>query len=151
MKIIISYYKYIYFQPLFFLFCSLILFLSEHQNKNMTQTETYLNELSLPILDAFKPIFDSIEKFYAVNYLIIKNERILSQEKPELWEEKIKTVQWFKDKIEHHLNAHNLNGKDIIADIASDYFEDYVHYKDQDFGMTNEEFISYIKQIQGLS
>lgn len=59
--------------------------MSEHQNKNMTQTETYLNELSLPILDAFKPIFDSIEKFYAVNYLIIKNEHILSQEKPELW------------------------------------------------------------------
>lgn len=117
----------------------------------MTQTETYLNELSSPILEAFKPVFENIEKFYAVCYLIIKNEHVLSQEKPELWEEKIKTVQWFKDKIERKLNENNLNGKDIIADIASDYFEDYVHYKERDFGMNNEKFISYIKQIQGLS
>ena len=110
----------------------------------MTQTEIYLNDLQSPILETFKPIFKSIEKFYATCYLIIK------QEQPELWEEKIKTVQWFKDKIERKLNDNNLNGKDIVADIASDYFEDYVHYKERDFKMTNEEFISYIKQIQSL-
>ena len=105
----------------------------------MTQTEIYLNDLQSPILETFKPIFK-----------IIKNEHVLSQEQPELWEEKIKTVQWFKDKIERKLNDNNLNGKDIVADIASDYFEDYVHYKERDFKMTNEEFISYIKQIQSL-
>ena len=116
----------------------------------MTQSEIYLNDLQSPILETFKPIFKSIEKFYATCYLIIKNEHVLSQEQPELWEEKIKTVQWFKDKIERKLNDNNLNGKDIVADIASDYFEDYVHYKERDFKMTNEEFISYIKQIQSL-
>ena len=107
----------------------------------MTQTEIYLNDLQSPILETFKPIFKSIEKFYATCYLIIKNEHVLSQEQPELW---------FKDKIERKLNDNNLNGKDIVADIASDYFEDYVHYKERDFKMTNEEFISYIKQIQSL-
>lgn len=116
----------------------------------MTKTETYLNEIQSSILETFDPIFDNIERFYTVCYLIIKNEHILSQEHPDLWEEKIKTVQWFKDKIERKLNEKGLNGKDIIADIASDYFEDYVQYKEREFDITNEEFISYIKQIQNL-
>lgn len=50
----------------------------------MTQTEIYLNDLQSPILETFKPIFKSIEKFYATCYLIIKNEHVLSQEQPEL-------------------------------------------------------------------
>ena len=31
--------------------------------------------------------------------------------------------------------------------IASAYLEDVVNYREQDFGMTNEEFISIIKRI----
>ena len=30
---------------------------------------------------------------------------------------------------------------------ASDYLEDFVNYREQSFGMTNEEFISIIKRI----
>jgi len=40
-----------------------------------------------------------------------------------------------------------LPGKDIMADITSDYLEDYVNFREKDFGMTNEEFISIIKRI----
>lgn len=116
----------------------------------MTPTEIYLSKIQNTILDSFKPIFKDIARFYSICYLIIKNEHILSQEQPELWETKIKTVQWFKDKIEQKLNENGLKGKEIIADIASDYFEDYVQYKERDFNMNNEEFIFYIKQLQYL-
>ena len=40
-----------------------------------------------------------------------------------------------------------LDGKDIMDGIASAYLEDFVNYREQDFGMTNEEFISIIKRI----
>ena len=36
-----------------------------------------------------------------------------------------------------------------MADVASDYFEDYVHYKDDvNFGMTNEDFLNIMRAIQ---
>jgi len=45
------------------------------------------------------------------------------------------------------LDELELPGKDILADIASDYLEDYVNYREKEFRMTNEEFISIIKRI----
>ena len=61
---------------------------------------------------------------------------------------KCETVAWFRHKIEQVLTAHQLPGEDIVADIASDYFEDYAHYIDRAFDMQNEEYINYIKQLQ---
>lgn len=65
-----------------------------------------------------------------------------------MWEKKCETVAWFRHKIEQRLIANQLPGEDIVADIASDYFEDYVHYINRTFDMTNEEYIQYIKQLQ---
>jgi hypothetical protein len=45
------------------------------------------------------------------------------------------------------LDELGLDGKDIMDGIASAYLEDFVNYREQDFGMTNEEFISIIKRI----
>lgn len=45
------------------------------------------------------------------------------------------------------LNEEGINGKDILDEIASDYLEDFVNYKEQDFGLTDEEFIMIIRKI----
>ena len=61
--------------------------------------------------------------------------------------EKIRTVHAYQGMIRFMLEELGLPGKDIMADITSDYLEDYVNFREKDFGMTNEEFISIIKRI----
>ena len=45
------------------------------------------------------------------------------------------------------LDELSLNGKDILEATASDYLEDFVNFREQDFGLTDEEFIAIIKRI----
>ncbi len=114
----------------------------------MTPTEIALKEKEEIVLQSFKGIFPNIESFYATCYLIVRNGHEWEQEKSDMWEKKCETVTWFRHKIEQLLTANHLPGEDIVADIASDYFEDYVHYIDRKFDITNEEYIHYIKQLQ---
>ena len=114
----------------------------------MTSTETSLKEKETSILQSFNGIFPNIEAFYATCYLIVRNGHEWELEKCDMWEKKCETVAWFRHKIEQRLIANQLPGEDIVADIASDYFEDYVHYINRTFDMTNEEYIQYIKQLQ---
>ena len=117
-------------------------------NIKMTPTEVALKEKESAILQSFSGIFPSIDTFYATCYLIIRNGHQWEQEKSDMWEEKCETVAWFRHKIERILTQNGLPGEDIVADIASDYFEDYVHYIDRTFDISNDEYINYIKQLQ---
>ncbi|MCC8133045.1 MAG: hypothetical protein LIP04_05265 [Tannerellaceae bacterium] len=45
------------------------------------------------------------------------------------------------------MDSYGLAGEDILADIASDYFEDYVNYRCIELNMENEDFIQIIKRI----
>ncbi len=114
----------------------------------MTPTEVALKEKEPAILQSFSGIFPSIDTFYATCYLIIRNGHQWEQEKSDMWEKKCETVAWFRHKIERILTQNELPGEDIVADIASDYFEDYVHYIDRAFDISNDEYINYIKQLQ---
>lgn len=116
----------------------------------MTPNEKALKEQEKPIIDAFSPIFPSIEKFYATCYLIVRNGHQWEQEKGDMWEAKCKMVEWFRHKIEDVLTRNGLSGEDIVADIASDYFDDYVQYKERTFEISEEEYIGYIKQLQTI-
>lgn len=91
----------------------------------MTPTEVALKEKESAILQSFSGIFPSTDTFYATCYLIIRNGHQWEQEKSDMWEEKCETVAWFRHKIERILTQNGLPGEDIVADIASDYFEDY--------------------------
>ena len=42
---------------------------------------------------------------------------------------------------------YGLYGGEIVADIASDYFEDYVNYKEPELDITNDEFIAILQKI----
>lgn len=91
--------------------------------------------------------YDSVDKFYAIVYLVAKNEHLLQQTRPAAWEQKIRTVHAYQGMIRFMLDELGLSGKDILADIASDYLEDYVNFREKDFEMTNEEFISILKRL----
>ena len=59
-------------------------------------------------------------------------------------------VKQVKKKLECILDGIGLNGEDVVADIASDYFEDYVQYKESYCPITNEEFVANIRKITNL-
>lgn len=115
----------------------------------MSEVLNKLKELPEAAQEKISPIYGSADKLYATIYLIARNEHVLREEKPAQWEAKMKIINAYQDIILSMLNGLGLDGKDIIADITSDYLEDYVNYREQDFGMTNEEFISIIKRISG--
>ena len=96
----------------------------------------------------FEPVFGSIDTFYEVIYLIAKNEHLTEQEKPARYEERLQVIRQMRQKAACLVSSFGLNGEEVVADIASDYFEDYAHYIDRTFDMQNEEYINYIKQLQ---
>ena len=113
----------------------------------MSQVLATLKKLPEDAKEKIQSIYGSNERFYATVYLIAKNEHLLQETKPAAWEQKIRTVHAYQGMIRFMLDEFGLSGKDILADISSDYLEDYVHYREKDFGMSNEEFINIIKRI----
>lgn len=98
----------------------------------------------------FLPVFGNVDKFYTVIYLIARNEHVTEQEKPERYEDRLQVIRQVRTKAEKLLDSFGLDGAEIVADIASDYFEDYVNYKEPTFDITNEEFIRVIQKISAF-
>lgn len=113
----------------------------------MTTVQTYLSGLPEETKQRFAPVFGDLDTFYDVVYLIIKNEHIADTEKPERYEDRLRTIRTVKQKIEELLTLWGLNGNDVVADIASDYFEDYVQYKEPEFSLTNEQFLDIVRKV----
>lgn len=113
----------------------------------MTTIQAYLSGLPEETKQRFTPVFGNLETFYDVVYLVIKNEHIADTEKPERYEERLHAIRIVKQKIEELLTSWGLNGNDVVADIASDYFEDYVQYKEPEFHLTNEQFIDIVRKV----
>lgn len=95
----------------------------------------------------FAPVFGDVEKFYTVVYLIARNEHVTDQEKPDRYEDRLQVIRRIRSQVEKLVSSFGLDGPEVIADIASDYFEDYVNYKEPDIRMTDEEFIGIIQKI----
>ena len=114
----------------------------------MTKIQEYLAALPEDKKALFIPVFGSVDKFYTVVYLIIRNEHVTDQEKPERYEDRLQVIRQVKNKVEELVSSYGLDGKEIVADIASDYFEDFVNYKEPELDITNEEFIAIIRNLQ---
>ncbi|SEF44215.1 hypothetical protein [Parabacteroides chinchillae] len=95
----------------------------------------------------FIPVFGDIDTFYTVVYLIARNEHITDIEKPERYEDRLQMIRQIRAKVKCLVNSFGLDGENIVADIASDYFEDYVNYKEPEFIITNDEFIAIVRKI----
>lgn len=113
----------------------------------MTKIQEFLAMLPDDKKALFVPIFGDVDKFYTAVYLIIRNEHITDQEKPERYEDRLRMIRQVKSKLEALVSSFGLDGKEIVADIASDYFEDYVNYKEPEFEIMNEEFIGIIQKL----
>ena len=116
----------------------------------MTTIQTYLAELPAETKEKFVPLFGDTEKFYATVYMVTCNEHITDIEKPDRYEDRLYMIRTAKNNIEKLLTSWGLNGKDIVADIASDYFEDYVAYKEPEFPITTDQFVGIIREILQL-
>lgn len=113
----------------------------------MTKIQQYLADLSDEQKSLFVPVFGSVEKFYIVVYLIAKNEHVTDQEKPDRYEDRLQVIRQMRNRVESLVSSFGLSGEDVVADIASDYFEDFVNYREPALDITNEEFITILKKI----
>lgn len=113
----------------------------------MSDAKQQLNKLSKPAITKVKQIYGSIDKLYAVIYLIARNEHQCQTMPVPGAEQRLRTIRAYQGMIRFMLDEDGINGKEIMDDIASDYLEDFIRYAEKDFGMTDEEFISIIKKI----
>lgn len=113
----------------------------------MTKVQTYLADLPEEKKVLFIPVFGSVDKFYTTVYLITRNEHLTDLDKPDRYEDRLQVIRQVKQKVETLVTSFGLDGEEIVADIASDYFEDYVNYKDPALEITNEEFIGIIQKL----
>ena len=109
----------------------------------MTKIQQFLADLPEEKKALFVPVFGSMEKFYTVVYLIARNEHVTDQEKPDRYEDRLQVIR----QIRNLVSSYGLDGGEIVADIASDYFEDYVNYKEPELDITNDEFIAILQKI----
>lgn len=113
----------------------------------MTKIQEFLAALPEDKKALFVPVFGNVDTFYTVVYLIIRNEHITDMEKPERYEDRLQVIRQVKNKAEALVSSFGLDGKEIVADIASDYFEDYVNYREPAFDITDEEFVGVIRKL----
>ena len=113
----------------------------------MTAIQKYLSDLTDEEKTFFDPVYGSVERFYRVVYLIVRNEHLTDLDKPERYEDRLQMIRSVKKAVQKQLDSWGLDGKEITADISSDYFEDYVNYRNPDLDITNEEFVDIIKKV----
>lgn len=113
----------------------------------MTKIQEFLTALPEDKKALFIPVFGNVDKFYTVVYLIARNEHVTDMEKPDRYEDRLQVIRQVRSKVEDLVSSYGLEGKEIVADIASDYFEDYVNYKEPELDITNEEFIGIIQKL----
>lgn len=113
----------------------------------MTKIQEQLATLPEDKKALFAPVFGDTDKFYTVVYLITRNEHLTDLDKPERYEDRLKVIRQVRSRVEDIVFSFGLDGKEIVADIASDYFEDFVNYKEPELDITNEEFIGIIQKL----
>ena len=114
----------------------------------MTKYEELLTYLPDKAKDKIDSFFGSLDTMYEVIYLIAKNEHLTEIEKPENYKVKLQVIQQVRMLVENLLSSFQLPGKDIVADIASDYFDDYVKYIERQLAITNEQFIGILHKVE---
>lgn len=113
----------------------------------MTKIQEYLQSLPEEKKKMIDNAFGNVEKFYKTIYTLARSEHQIDQQKPDRYEDRLATIREIKKRIEGLLDSFGLDGKEVVADIASDYFEDYVQYKEESDPMEQQEFIEIIKKV----
>lgn len=105
-----------------------------------------LRALPAPQQQAFVPLFGSLERFYATVYEIVHTGHETELQKPDHLEQRLEVIRTLKQKVVARLSAAGFPGEDIWDDIASDYFEDYVAYREPEIEpLDHAEFLGIVK------
>ena len=95
----------------------------------------------------FGPLVGSVERCYTVVYLVARNEHLTEMDKPDRYQDRLRVIRQVKEKIERLVDAFGLPGKETVADITSDYLEDFVAYRERTFDITNDAFLAILRKI----
>lgn len=113
----------------------------------MTEVQSRLEALDTALKDQIAEQFGSVTYFYETVYLVVQNAHVLQQQAPQGFEKKLEVIEYYKSLIEKKLDSFGLDGKEWVADIASDYFEDYVHYREPQLTIPDDVFYGNLKKF----
>lgn len=113
----------------------------------MTKVQSYLASLPEEKRALFAPVYGDVDRFYTVVYLITKNEHLTDLDKPNRYDDRLRMIRQVRSLVEKQLDGFGLDGESVVADIASDYFEDFVNYRELPLTLSNEEFVEIIRRI----
>lgn len=107
-----------------------------------------LKTLAKPEQQKIEAVFGSLNKCYATIYLVARNGHMCEVGNVPAADQRMRTIQAMQGMIRFILEEMGLDGKDIQDQVTSDYLEDYVNYKEQDFDMSNQDFIEILQRVQ---
>ncbi len=113
----------------------------------MTKAEENLQKLGEVQTQCLKALFGSVQNFYDCIYLVTQTEHLLHENKPENWEQKLESAQFYRKLIDKRVLRDCEITEDLIADIRSDYFEDYANFCERKIALAQEEFVSIIQKL----
>ncbi|MGM9760017.1 MAG: hypothetical protein ACI30I_07895 [Parabacteroides sp.] len=113
----------------------------------MTATEKKLTVLPEETKAQLDRLFGDVHTLYILVYLIARNEHLTGLEKPDRYEIRLQVIRQIRQRLEKIISDCGLDGTELVADIASDYFEDYVNYREPDIQMDNDTFLRLLNQI----
>ena len=92
-------------------------------------------------------LFGSVQNFYDCIYMVTQTEHLIHENKPDNWEQKLESVQYYRKLIDKRVQQDCEVSEEIIADIRSDYFEDYANFREQKLNLQQEEFVNIIQRL----
>ena len=113
----------------------------------MTDVQNRIENLDSTMKDKLCGLFGSLPFFYETVYLVVQNGHLLESKNDPEKEKKQQTIDYYKRRIESKLDELGLDGKEWVADIASDYFEDFVHYRQIPLAIPQGVFFDNLKKV----
>lgn len=113
----------------------------------MTEVQSRLESLTEEVKNRLSDFFGSVTYFYETVYLVVQNGHVTQQDAKPGFERKLEVIDYYKSKLESKLDEFGMDGKEWVADIASDYFEDYVNYRETSLSIPNDVFYGNLKKI----
>lgn len=113
----------------------------------MTTAEQRIKNLKKESRNQLLTFFDSLEEFYETFYLMIKNEHQIDIQRPKDWENRLRSVQYYRHLATERMVKDCFIERDLIDDIYSDYFEDFANFRERDCKLSEKKFLAEIKKI----
>ena len=114
---------------------------------NMTTAEKNLSQLGEVQKQCVCALFGSVQNFYDCIYLLTQTEHLLHENKPQDWERKLESAQFCRKLIDKRVQHDCEIDEGLLADIRSDYFEDYANFRERKVALSQNDFIDIIQKL----